>query len=106
MSLLGKDSTNKMLVGDTTTVFWSDRKTQLEDDFRALFALPSKDESKSGHSSRASAVSESADWPDGRGIRSPVLVLGLAPNAARLSVRFWHHSSVVGDSAKHPTAFR
>ena len=41
--LLAKDSHQKMAVGDATAVFWSERKTSLEDEFADLFGEPAKD---------------------------------------------------------------
>ena len=43
-TLLGKDSKQKMQVGDATAVFWSDRKTELEEDFGDFWAEPPKDD--------------------------------------------------------------
>jgi CRISPR-associated protein Csd1 len=92
--MLGRDSSNKMLLADATVVFWSQKETALEKTFLALFAMPTKDDPdadvravralydalRSGH---LTAESETQFY-----------VLGLSPNAARLSVRFWHHGTV------------
>ena len=89
--LLSKDSRNRVQVGDASTVFWADGPTPFD-----------------GETTLADFFGESKDNPD-RGIRAvealyksvasgqlPVgekdvhfYVLGLAPNAARISVRFW-----------------
>ena len=47
-TLLGKDSRQKMSVGDATAVFWSERKTALEDEFIDLFSEPEKDDPNKG----------------------------------------------------------
>jgi CRISPR-associated protein Csd1 len=92
--MLGKDSCNKMLLADATVVFWSQRETALETSFLALFAMPTKDDPDADIRA-VRAVYDS--------LRSGMLtaesearfyVLGLAPNAARLSVRFWHQGTV------------
>ncbi|HVK99876.1 MAG TPA: type I-C CRISPR-associated protein Cas8c/Csd1, partial [Dongiaceae bacterium] len=41
--LLGKDSTQKLQVGDATAAFWSERSSHFEDDFAVMFDEPSKD---------------------------------------------------------------
>jgi CRISPR-associated protein Csd1 len=89
--LLSKGSRNRVQVGDASTVFWADSPSRFDGEF-----------------SLADFFGESKDDPD-RGIRAvqalhqslasgqlPVgerdvqfFVLGLAPNAARISVRFW-----------------
>jgi len=91
----------KIQVGDATTVFWTEKPTQAEAMYAAY--LDYKDESEAAHdtvllqrlASLVEAVRDGAppplwgDEPD-----TPFYVLGLSPNAARLSVRFWHVSTV------------
>lgn len=89
--LLSKDSRNRVQVGDASTVFWADSPSRFDGEFTL-----------------ADFFGENKDDPD-RGVRAvqalfdalksgqlPVaeknaqfFVLGLAPNAARISVRFW-----------------
>lgn len=94
-TLLGKDSRQKMQVGDATTVFWSEKPTELEDEFLDLFGEPKKDDPDNGvaaverllSSVRIGAFSHEDET-------TRFYVLGLAPNAARISVRFWHNGTV------------
>jgi len=91
--LLG-DAGHRSFVGDTTVVFWT--------------AKPHPIESITGHmiggvedpatlrqleaflkSVRSGAPSDSQPAPE-----TPFYILGLAPNASRLSVRFWHSGTV------------
>jgi CRISPR-associated protein Csd1 len=98
--LLGKDSKQKLQVGDATTIFWSERKTSLENHFAALFGFSQKDD-PDAETLAVKALYEStftgslASEGDTR-----FFVLGLAPNAARISVRFWHQDTLVGLSKK------
>ena len=89
--LLAKDSRHRVQVGDASTVFWADSPSLFDGEFTL-----------------ADFFGENKDNPD-RGVRAvqalfdalktgqlPVgerdvefFVLGLAPNAARISVRFW-----------------
>ncbi|MBP1627894.1 MAG: hypothetical protein H6Q00_2369 [Holophagaceae bacterium] len=99
--LLAKDSKQKMQVGDATTVFWSGRKdSTLEADFPAFFGLAPRDDPDA----EARAVSALYGSPHTgylpKGDDTPFYVLGLAPNAARIAVRFWHVDTVAGQSAK------
>ena len=92
--LLGRDSQNKLQVGDATTVFWSDRKSALEDVFASLFAMARKDdpdEDIRAVQSLYKSLETGAALPSST---TRFYVLGLAPNAARLSVRFWHQATV------------
>lgn len=94
-SLLSKDSRQKMSVGDATAVFWSERGSALEDDFIDLFGEPPKDNPDKGvaaverllSSVKSGAYSHEQD-------ETHFYVLGLAPNSARISVRFWHSGTV------------
>jgi len=93
--LLRKDSTQRMQVGDASTVFWSEKQSDMEKMVVSLFDQPPKDDPdrnvnavqtlfKSIHHGRYSN-----DDGDTR-----FYVLGLAPNAARIAVRFWHVGTV------------
>lgn len=95
--LLAKGSRNRVQVGDTSAVFWADGAAPLFD----------------GDFNLADFLGEQPDQPD-RGVQAvqalyralhsgqvPVgerdvrfFVLGLAPNAARISVRFWLQATV------------
>jgi CRISPR-associated protein Csd1 len=93
-SLLSRDSKQRMQIGETSTVFWSDRKTQFEDDFTHFFAEPSKDNPDEGinrirnlFDSPKNGYLEDADDTN-------FFVLGLSPNAARISIRFWRQGTV------------
>jgi CRISPR-associated protein Csd1 len=94
--LLGKDSRNRVQVGDASTVFWADAPSQFDSEFTlADFFGETKDDPDRGvravqalHQALASG-----QLPVGeRGAQ--FFVLGLAPNAARISVRFWLRASL------------
>ena len=105
-ALLARNSRNRVEIADATTVFWAeaggdpDRADAAEDLFSTLIAAPPTDESE------AAAVRDTIErvmagkqlesvrpkvHPDTR-----FFVLGLAPNAARLSIRFWHEDTIGG----------
>jgi CRISPR-associated protein Csd1 len=88
--LLGKDSTQRMQVGDTSTVFWASAKTFLEDDFFSLLGEPTKDDPDSGvRAVKALFESVKQGSLNVSDEKTQFFVLGLAPNAARISIRFW-----------------
>ena len=94
-NLLGRDSKNKVQVGDATTLFWSGKKaTAFEEDFAFLWNAPPKDDPDRGIQAIETLLRSpftGAGIPDGD---VPFFVLGLSPNSARISVRFWYTGSV------------
>lgn len=102
-TLLAKDSKQKMMIGDATVVFWAGRDDAFEAELAGFFSEPPKDEPdrlvqnvaalfKSPRTGSAAFTDDSTTF----------YVLGLAPNAARLSVRFWH----IGTVAEMANRFR
>lgn len=88
--LLSYNSQQKILVGNTTMVFWSERRTSFETLFFQIFGEPPKDDPHS-NTQYVRALFNSPytgelieNEPD-----SSFFVLGLSPNIARISIRFW-----------------
>lgn len=81
--------------GDTTFVFWAATPTRMEDRFSHLLGglLDAPIESD-GTPVRQTFDSIRKGLEPDRKDRTPFFVLGLAPNAARLAVRFWHEGTV------------
>lgn len=95
--LLRRDSTQKLQVGDATTVFWAERDSSLENDFAAFFEEPHKGDADPDRGTRAvAALLESARQGVGPVLdnQTRFFVLGLAPNAARIAIRFWQAGTV------------
>lgn len=100
-----QSSKHRLRIGDSTCIFWTNQKTVVEDVFAAIAG-------SGGHAVEEAQDDEvrrklqlflealrqgreaygqlGADDPD----RTRFFLLGLAPNAARLSVRFFYQSSV------------
>jgi CRISPR-associated protein Csd1 len=92
-ALLGRDSKNKVQVGDATTVFWSAKKTSFEDSFFSFWSTSKDDPDR--NIQIIESLLKSPYTGASTGERStPFYVLGLSPNAARISVRFWHTGTV------------
>jgi len=97
--LLRKESKQKIRIGNDTLVFWSAKETSLESDFASLFEEPPKDD-PDAKTYKINALMKSVETgaytePDGKEI---FYILGLSPNAARISIRLWR-CVTVGDFA-------
>jgi CRISPR-associated protein Csd1 len=95
--LLAKGSRNVVRVGDATVVFWAEAP-EAEAIVRGLFDPPPPDEEGEAavvrdvlaEMAKGLPVEQAAPDID---LATRVYVLGLSPNAARLSVRFWHETT-------------
>ena len=89
--LLRQDSPQRVQVGDASTVFWAERETEFETLPADIFGDPPKDDPDAGTRAVQTLLQavHSGKW----GQSDETLrfyVLGLAPNAARISIRFFH----------------
>jgi len=107
-ALLRKGSRNQLLVGDATTVFWAERDSPVED-LLGVFLNPPEAAGKESDTAeddlkttqlvrdvltaaRAGRPLADVDPQLDEGVR--FYLLGLSPNNARLSVRFWNVSTL------------
>ncbi|MGB5147991.1 MAG: type I-C CRISPR-associated protein Cas8c/Csd1 [Porticoccaceae bacterium] len=98
--LLARDSRQRIQVGDASTVFWSEQPNDLETALPDLFGEPPKDDPNRGTDALKvlyQAV-DSGKFTQGTA-NDRFHVLGLAPNAARIAIRFWETASAL-DLAK------
>ncbi|MBI4825785.1 MAG: type I-C CRISPR-associated protein Cas8c/Csd1 [Nitrospirae bacterium] len=93
--LLERGSRQRIQVGDASTVFWAEKKHELEDWFADIFGEPAKGDSEQDNA----AIKALFKAPE-TGAK-PVLndstkfyVLGLSPNASRIAIRFWYAGTV------------
>ncbi|MWV55044.1 type I-C CRISPR-associated protein Cas8c/Csd1 [Chlorobium phaeovibrioides] len=94
-TLLGKESKNKLTIGDTaTTVFWSEKSTAFETDFAAFFSFPPKDDPDADVRAVKKLYDGIYTGNNTTDSETDFYVLGLAPNAARISIRFWQKGTV------------
>jgi CRISPR-associated protein Csd1 len=105
--LLRKDGPQKVQIGDATTVYWAEAAEPkaaeaAEKTFGLLAQPPSQQQADAGETDRLRAEVMSL-VEKGRPLESPELnlkpdtrfyILGLSPNAARLSVRFWEATTL------------
>ncbi len=90
--LLASDK-QRMQVGDASTVFWAREPCDFETDFHSFLAPPKGEEAVSYEkikglisAVKTGIIPAEADLP--------FFVLGLAPNASRISIRFWYDGNV------------
>lgn len=94
--LLGKGSRQRIQVGDASTVFWCATPGHpMEELFPGFFGEPPKDDPDFGTSAVATFLNApktgAGSFEDDN---TRFYVLGLAPNAARIAVRFWQVKTV------------
>lgn len=91
--MLAKGSRQRMQVGDASTVFWARENHPFEKDFSCFLGEPPKGEEPDYGRIRAllSAVRTGVLPTEDH---MPFYVLGLAPNAARIAIRFWYAGTV------------
>lgn len=99
LNTLTKSKLNRVLLGDTTLLFWSEKENILEQSMSFFFKKPKDDPDKgiiavkefykSIHSGKLTAEEDKRFY-----------VLGLAPNAARIAVRYWY-TGTIAEFATH-----
>ena len=103
--LLSSQSRRKIQIGDATTVFWAERDSAAEDLVSLLFNPPVHSETDDVDGIKNDAwgakkiyellnALRKGDQPADIDPSIRFYLLGLSPNAARISVRFWHMSTV------------
>lgn len=97
-TLLGKDSSNKTFSGDASILFWTEKNTgqayDIEENFSWFLSDPPKDDPDRGVRAvkgllAAMKTGHLPAFDDNR-----FYMLGLSPNAARISIRFWRSGTV------------
>jgi len=104
--LLRFESRQKVQLSDTTTVFWTERESPIEG-FMGVILNPT-DEAGDLSNIRLflEAVRDGKMYPELGDPDIKFYILGLSPNASRLSVRFWHTSTVADIAEKIGQHFR
>ena len=88
--LLARDSRQRIQIGDASTVFWAEETHDLETALPDLFGEPRKDEPDRGTDALKLLYQAAQSGKFVRGEADTRFhVLGLAPNAARIAIRFW-----------------
>jgi len=100
--LLQFESRRKVQIGDTTTVFWAEDETPFEGFLKDILDPPKDNQADLGDLRRFLEAMREGKMPkeieDAKNMK--FYILGLSPNASRLSVRFWYVSTVEDISKK------
>ena len=103
--LLASNSRQKVSIGDTTYVFWAKRSTPLEPFLADMFEPSEAEEESAEQDDRKTAKDihgllkavrdgkKPTDFMPDQEADVQFYILGLAPNAARLSIRFWQETN-------------
>lgn len=93
--MLAKQSRQRLMVGETSAVFWAEKKHEIESIFVDLFGEPPKGEPQQDYKQLVATFrAPMTGAPAQLDPETRFFVLGLAPNAARIAVRFWYAGSV------------
>ncbi len=107
--LLEKDSKRHLRIGDSTVVFWAEaerREVAKLAEIQMFNTFNPPDEASESMKLQALISDIASGRPHDLKLdpATRVYILGLAPNAARLSVRFWHPGTF-GEFARHVNTF-
>lgn len=91
--LLARGSRQRLQVGDASTVFWTQKADPVEDVFADFFGDGDDPDARTEEIRALLDAVHSGRFDGARGDNT-FHVLGLAPNAARVAVRFWHTGSL------------
>lgn len=93
--LLRKGSPQRLQVGETSTVFWAEKSTDLEKGIVDIFGEAPKDDPDK-NTNAVAELYKAVEFGryDKSDAETKFYVLGLAPNAARISIRFWEVATV------------
>ena len=92
--LLERDSGRRVQIGDATCVFWADAPSKGEDIFGFGLSGEQAEDSDAARSIEAALKSLKDGTAKAPDAETGFHVLGLSPNASRLSVRFWYSSTL------------
>ena len=91
--LLAKSSHQRMQIGDASTVFWAKNPCDFETGFVSYLNPKKGEEAVSYEKIKGLLSAVKSGIPPTEG-EIPFYVLGLAPNASRIAIRFWYSGNV------------
>jgi len=94
LNVLLKSSKNKVQIRDATTLFWAQKPTAFEDFFPSFFDFPPKEDPDVDVRAVKALYDGIFNGHNTSDLQTRFYVLGLAPNSARISVRFWHEGTI------------
>ncbi|MFH0953240.1 MAG: type I-C CRISPR-associated protein Cas8c/Csd1 [Verrucomicrobiota bacterium] len=100
LNTLLKSGTQRIRVGDAATVFWAARDTKKAMEFESFFGEVFRDDPDRGTAAVAGLFMAAESGSIATEGDTKFYVLGLAPNSARIAVRFWIVDTVAGMAGK------
>ncbi len=94
LNYLVDHNAHNILMGDTRLLFWAEKNKESESFFGSVFDNQKRDDSTLKELEIVFKTIQKGRRPDELDDDSLFFVLGLAPNSARVSVRFWHMDTV------------
>jgi CRISPR-associated protein Csd1 len=94
LNYLIDNNSNNILMGDTRVLFWAENNKKSESFFGSVFDNQKRDETTSKELKVYLKSIQKGKVPEPLNDSSKFFVLGLAPNSARVSVRFWYVDTV------------
>ncbi len=101
LNTLLRSKTQRILIGDASTVFWSQKRSSFESDFSFFFKEPERDNPDAG-AQKVKALYNSVNtgaYLDDDG-NNKFYILGLSPNAARIAIRLWKVGTITEFASK------
>ena len=103
LNVLLKSNENRLQIADASVVFWAQRKGSLfEKKIKSFFFATSKGKDNPDEDAldaKANLLSIISGLPPEE-METKFFILGLSPNSARISVRFWHQGTIGDFCAK------
>ena len=93
LNYLLSSENQRMQVGDSSTVFWARDSCDLENSFHSFLA-PKKGKESVNYGNIKALLSAVKSGIPPEEADLPFYILGLAPNASRISIRFWYEGNV------------
>lgn len=94
LNYLLSDHRRKVWLGDTTMVFWSAKPHPIESIFGQMIGGIEDESTIRCVEAFLGSIRQGIPAEIDEDAETPFFILGLAPNASRLSVRFWHAGNV------------
>ena len=92
LNYLLANKSQRISIGDASTVFWTEKKSPIESIFGKL--LEQKDDGFDDSIKNFLIAVKNGKMPEDIDSNVKFYILGLSPNAARISIRFWNVSNV------------
>lgn len=94
LNYLIDNNTNNILMGDTRVLFWAEDNKKSESFFGSVLDNQKRDETTLNELEVYLKSIQKGKVPEDLNDTSKFFILGLAPNSARVSVRFWYVDTV------------